>query len=54
MTRLPSIGGLAPNQAGWGFFLCSEKSLRTGRGGDYLALTLQDSTGGVAITLRCS
>ena len=48
MTRLPSIGGLAPNQAGWGFFLCSEKSLRTGRGGDYLALTLQDSTGEVA------
>lgn len=48
MTRLPSIGGLAANQAGWGFFLCTDKSVRTGRAGDYLALTLQDSTGELA------
>jgi 3'-5' exoribonuclease len=43
--RLPSIGGLAVNAAGWGFFLCSEKSVRAGRGGDYIAATLQDATG---------
>jgi 3'-5' exoribonuclease len=43
--RLPSIRGLAANAAGWGFFLCSEKSLRSGRGGDYIAATLQDATG---------
>lgn len=48
MTRLPSIGGLAPNQAGWGFFLCTEKSQRAGRGGDFLAITLQDATGEIA------
>jgi 3'-5' exoribonuclease len=43
--RLPSIDGLAANAAGWGFFLCSEKSLRTGRGGEYVAAILQDATG---------
>jgi 3'-5' exoribonuclease len=43
--RLPSIGGLAANAAGWGFFLCSEKSVRAGRGGDYIAAILQDATG---------
>ena len=45
MSRLPSIGALSANQAGWGYFLCTEKSLRSGRGGDFLALTLQDDTG---------
>jgi 3'-5' exoribonuclease len=47
MTRLPFISGLSANQAGWGFFLCTQKSLRAGRGGDFLALTLQDSTGDI-------
>src|SRR5689334_11002840 len=45
MQRLPPAGRLGPNQAGWGYFLCTEKSIRAGRGGDYVALTLQDATG---------
>jgi len=45
MQRLPTAHRLAPNQSGWGFFLCSEKSIRAGRAGDYIALTLQDATG---------
>ena len=30
---------------GWGFFLCTEKSMRMGRGGEYVAAILQDATG---------
>jgi 3'-5' exoribonuclease len=45
MQRLPAANRLAPNQSGWGFFLCTEKTIRAGRGGDYIALTLQDATG---------
>src|SRR5262245_22199383 len=45
MARLPSIDGIIAETAGWGFFLCSEKSIRQGRGGEYVALTLQDATG---------
>ena len=45
MNRLPSISALSGNHAGWGYFLCADKSLRSGRGGDFLALTLQDGTG---------
>ncbi len=48
MSRLPSISALVANQPGWGFFLCTEKSLRAGRGGDFFALTLQDATGEIA------
>jgi 3'-5' exoribonuclease len=48
MQRLPSVSRIAPNQAGWSFFLCTEKSSRTGRGGEYLALILQDATGDLA------
>ena len=48
MTRLPEIGSLSATSAGWGFFLCTDKSLRTGRGGDYLALLLTDATGALA------
>jgi 3'-5' exoribonuclease len=47
MQRLPTANRLAPNQSGWGFFLCTEKSIRAGRGGDYVALTLQDATGDI-------
>jgi 3'-5' exoribonuclease len=43
--RLPPIGSLTVNAAGWGFFLCTEKSLRMGRGGEYVAAILQDATG---------
>jgi 3'-5' exoribonuclease len=42
---LPPIARLSADQGGWGFFLCTEKSLRSGRGGDFLALTLQDASG---------
>ena len=38
---------LTANSIGWGFFLCTDKSVRTGRGGDYLSLTLADATGEV-------
>jgi 3'-5' exoribonuclease len=43
--RLPPIGSLTVNAAGWGFFLCTEKSMRMGRGGEYVAAMLQDATG---------
>jgi 3'-5' exoribonuclease len=46
--RLPAVSSLVENSTGWGFFLCTEKSQRTGRGGEYLALTLADATGEVA------
>ena len=47
-SRLPAISELTENVAGWGYFLCTDKALRTGRGGDYLALTLSDASGEVA------
>lgn len=47
MNRLPTVSALTANSIGWGFFLCTDKSVRTGRGGDYLALTLADATGEV-------
>jgi 3'-5' exoribonuclease len=49
MPRLPSVSALTASSEGWGFFLCIDRSLRTGRGGaDYLALTLADATGEIA------
>jgi 3'-5' exoribonuclease len=47
-SRLPAIAELTENVAGWGFFLCTDKAQRTGRGGDYLALTFSDASGEVA------
>jgi 3'-5' exoribonuclease len=45
-TRFPSIRALTPEFAGWGFFLCTYKDVRQGRGGDlFIALSLQDRTG---------
>lgn len=44
-SRLPPVSALSAASAGWGFFLCTDKSVRTGRGGDYLAITLADATG---------
>jgi 3'-5' exoribonuclease len=47
-TRFPNIRVLAPESAGWGFFLCTQKDVRQGRGGDlFIALSLQDRTGSV-------
>jgi 3'-5' exoribonuclease len=48
MSRLPRIADLAPDAAGWGYFLCVQKEVRTGRAGEFLALLLQDVTGQVA------
>jgi 3'-5' exoribonuclease len=45
MARLPRIADLQASSAGWGFFLCARKEVRSGRGGDYLALVLQDVSG---------
>jgi len=43
VARLPRLVELAPDSAGWGFFLCASKELRTSRSGaDFLVLTLQD------------
>jgi 3'-5' exoribonuclease len=45
-TRFPTVRVLAPELAGWGFFLCTQKDVRQGRGGDlYISLSLQDRTG---------
>ncbi len=44
----PTIRDLSPDSAGTGFFLCSQKEVRPGRNGDFIALTLQDATGRVA------
>ena len=44
--RLPFVRGLSPDLNGWGFFLCTQKDVRLGRGGDlFIALSLQDKTG---------
>jgi 3'-5' exoribonuclease len=45
MARLPRVSDLDPTSAGAGFFLCARKERRTGRGGPYLALMLQDASG---------
>jgi 3'-5' exoribonuclease len=45
MSRLPHLADLAPDAAGWGFFLCTYKEVRAGRSGaDFLILGLQDAT----------
>ena len=45
-TRFPNIRVLGPELAGWGFFLCTQKDVRQGRGGDlFISLSLQDRTG---------
>ena len=45
MARLPRLAALTPDAAGWGFFLCTAKELRTARSGsEFLVLGLQDVT----------
>jgi 3'-5' exoribonuclease len=45
-ARLPFIRTLSPELTGWGFFLCTYKDVRQGRGGEpFIALSLQDRTG---------
>ena len=45
MARLPKISEIDANSAGSGFFLCARKERRTGRGGVFLVLHLQDTSG---------
>jgi len=45
MARLPRIAEMTAASAGTGFFLCAKKERRTGRGGPFLALVLQDISG---------
>jgi 3'-5' exoribonuclease len=52
VNRLPRLATIAQEDAGWGFFLCTFKELRTGRnGGEFLFLALQDSSGQVPAKL---
>jgi 3'-5' exoribonuclease len=45
-TKFPNVRVLTPEVAGWGFFLCTQKDVRHGRGGDlFISLSLQDATG---------
>lgn len=51
-NRLPKLAALAVDDAGWGFFLCAYKEIRTGRsGGEFLFLSLQDATAQVVAKL---
>ena len=44
--RFPNIRVLTPEMGGWGFFLCVQKDVRQGRGGElFVAVSLQDRTG---------
>ena len=44
--RLPFVRAISPELNGWGFFLCTQKEVRQGRGGDlFISLSLQDKTG---------
>ena len=47
-SRLPRNAQLEPDKTGWNFYLCVRKDVRVGKGGEYLALVLQDATGQVA------
>ena len=49
MGRLPFIGDLDETSSGFGFYLCSRKEVRTGRGGgDFITMILQDVSGQIA------
>lgn len=45
MARLPRVSEIDASSTGTGFFLCARKERRTGRGGPYLVLLLQDASG---------
>lgn len=48
MARLPRIAELIVSSSGTGFFLCARKEKRSGRGGAFLALLLQDVSGEIS------
>jgi 3'-5' exoribonuclease len=44
-SRLPGLSALTEADAGWGYFLCTYKEVRTGRSGsEFLFLSLQDAS----------
>jgi len=44
--RFPNIRVLSAELEGWGFFLCTQKDVRHGRGGElFISVSLQDRTG---------
>lgn len=46
MSKLPRISDLDEGAAGWSFYLCARKEVRTDRAGaTFVALTLQDASG---------
>lgn len=45
MARLPRIADLDAASSGTGYFLCARKEKRTGRGGPFLTVLLQDVSG---------
>jgi 3'-5' exoribonuclease len=47
-SRLPRNAKLDPDLTGWNFYLCVRKDVRVGKGGEFLALVLQDASGQVA------
>lgn len=47
MSRLPRIAQIADSSAGFGFYLCTRKEMRTGRGSEFVSLVLQDASGQV-------
>jgi 3'-5' exoribonuclease len=51
-NKLPRLSTLAIEDAGWGYFLCTYKEVRTGRsGGEFLFLSLQDSSAQIVAKL---
>jgi 3'-5' exoribonuclease len=47
LSPFPSLREIKPDEAGWGFYLCTNKDVRQGRNGDFMTLTLKDSSGSV-------
>jgi 3'-5' exoribonuclease len=45
MARLPRVADLEASSSGTGYFLCARKERRTGRGGPFFAVVLQDVSG---------
>lgn len=48
MARLPRAAEITAAASGTGFFLCVRKEKRTGRGGPFLVVSLQDVSGEIA------
>src|SRR3954468_3150195 len=49
MSRLPAISNIDESSAGWSFYLCARKEIRTGRdGADFLSVVLQDVSGQIS------